>query len=159
MSQESKKTLYILDTNVLVGLEFWRPISLEENFWNKLEEALRDEKWVLVDVIVNEIKYSGDLQEWCKKQKDNGLVKKISDDNKERAVKINNDYPMIDEVSQNSKIDTYIIAYAEENNLGIFSREAFRKNQDELYKIPDVCQRLNIKSIRRPIKFFEEIGF
>lgn len=66
---------------------------------------------------------------------------------------------MIDATSGKSEVDTYLIAYAEANNLGIFSRESRRENSRTLYKIPDVCDILNIKHIHSPRFFLEEIGF
>ncbi len=66
---------------------------------------------------------------------------------------------MIDDVTQKSTVDTYIIAHAEANNLGIFSRESQRRIPTELYKIPDVCKELNIDRISRPMVFLKTIGF
>lgn len=78
---------------------------------------------------------------------------------KDRGIEINNTYKMIDETTQKSTVDTYLIAYAEENELVVFSREAFRTSNEELYKIPDVCRVLDIQIIRKPIRFLEAIGF
>ena len=153
------ETKFLVDTNVLIGFSLWIPIPLNGGFWNKLEEALKNDKWVLVDVVVKEIKYNSDLEKWCKKQENKGLVKKICDDNKYKAIKINNQYKMIDEVTHKSTVDTYLIAYAEANNLGIFSRESPRANSTDLYKIPDVCDKLKIERIKQPMVFFKKIGF
>ncbi|MDP3043502.1 MAG: DUF4411 family protein [bacterium] len=160
MIDDSKKeTKFLVDTNVLIGFSLWTPIPLNGGFWNKLEEALGDGKWVLLDVVVKEIKYNPDLVKWCEKQKNNGLVKKICDDDKYRAIEINSQYKMIDEVTQKSTVDTYLIAYAEANNLGIFSRESPRSNSTDLYKIPDVCDELKIERIKQPMIFLKKIGF
>jgi hypothetical protein len=86
-------------------------------------------------------------------------MRKLSDQNKNRGIEINNKYEMIDQYTQKSKIDTYLIAYAEEQGLGIFSRESYRKNSNFLYKIPDVCDKLKIKRLRKPKAFLTEIGF
>jgi len=99
------------------------------------------------------------LREWCSRQKKNGLVDKITDDDRERAVEINNQYPMINQASGKSTVDTYILAHAERNGCGIFSQESPRVNAAALYKIPDVCDKLQISRIRKPKVFLKEIGF
>jgi hypothetical protein len=159
-----EKTKYLLDTNVLIGFALWKPIALNfnNNFWSKLSETLSKDDWVLLNVVVDEINkgYSNsELKRWCEKQKRSGFMRKLSDQNKNRGIEINNKYEMIDQYTQKSKIDTYLIAYAEEQGLGIFSRESYRKNSNFLYKIPDVCDKLKIKRLRKPKAFLTEIGF
>jgi hypothetical protein len=161
MNTISTITKYLVDTNVLIGFSLWKPISLNFNsiFWSKFSDALKNGEWVLLDVVANEVQYDTDLVKWCKEQKKNGLVTKIEDENRSRAVEINDQYKMIDGATGKSEVDTYLIAYAEANNIGIFSRESFRKNAGELYKIPDVCQLLNIKRTNKPKTFLRAIGF
>lgn len=164
MTSSPVKTKYLLDSNILIGFALWKPISLQLNdaFWFDFSDALSKDKWILLDVVVNEVSagyYDKELKKWCKEQVKNGFVKKISADNKTRSVEINNKYPMIDQYTHKSTVDTYLIAYAEENGLGIFSREAYRRNTSELYKIPDVCGALGIKRLSRPKAFLKEIGF
>jgi Domain of unknown function (DUF4411) len=161
MTNSPAKIKYLVDTNVLIGFSLWKPISLNFNadFWKKFSEALVDEKWVLLDVVSSEVKFDSDLMKWCKEQKDKGVIKKISDVDKNRAVEINNDHKMIDSITGKSTVDTYLVAYAEANGLGVFSRESFRKDSTELYKIPDVCQILKIKQTNKPKIFLKEIGF
>ncbi|MFA5095699.1 MAG: DUF4411 family protein [Candidatus Paceibacterota bacterium] len=149
---------YIIDTNVLFGFSKWIPINLNKFFWDRLENSLREGKWILLDVVVDEIKYDLELKKWCKKQKRNGILKSITDNHRNRAVEINNIYKMIGENGK-STIDTYLIAYAEDNDLAIFSMESFQVKENSLLKIPDVCQKLHIPVIKRPVKFLETIGF
>ena len=160
MNADSEGKVYLLDANVLFDLSLWLPIALNKNFWSKLEEALQNGTWVLLDAIVNEIKYDNDgLKKWCEEQKKKGLMQSIDDSHKNRAVEINNKYKMIDETTQRSTVDTYLIAYAEAHGLVVLSREGYRKKPEDLYKIPDVCKILNIKITRRPREFFEVIGY
>ena len=161
MMNTPAKIKYLLDANVLIGFSLWKPIALNLNkdFWSKFGDALARGEWVLLDVVVKEIKYDRDLMKWCQEQDKKGVVKKISDNNKSRGVEINNQYKMIDETTLKSTVDTYLIAYAEANNLGVFSRESPRINSKFLYKIPDVCEILNIKRIKSPKFFLKEIGF
>jgi len=161
MTNNGAKIKYLLDTNVLIEFSVWKPISLNLNkdFWTGFETALRKNDWILLDVVAGEVKYDNDLIGWINNQKKNGLVEKIKTDDRDRAAEINNSYKMIDEITFKSTVDTYLIAYAEANNLGIFTRENHRKNMAELYKIPDVCDLLKIKHIKRPKIFLQEIGF
>lgn len=161
MVNNPTKIKYLLDTNVLIGFSLWKPISLKLNdvFWLEFSNALEKDKWVLLDVVAKEVKFDKDLIKWCKEQTKKGLVKKIDDVNRNRAVEINNQYNMIDQSTYKSTVDTYLIAYAEANNLGIFSRESPRIKPTDLYKIPDVCQALSISRINKPKVFLKEIGF
>ena len=160
MSDTENKKIYILDTNVLIQFSVWLPIDLNKVFWRKMEESLEDGKWILLDIMVNEIKHSNDgLKKWCKERKRKGFMKSIEDTHRERAAEINNSYKMIDDTTGKSTGDTYLIAYAESHQLTILSREAHRKNSGDLYKIPDVCKELGIDVIYRPRKFIEAIGY
>lgn len=160
MSGEETIEKYILDTNTLIGFSVWIPIDLNKNFWDKLGESLQRGDWVLLDVVVDEIKYENDgLKKWCDVQKKKGLQKNITDINRNRAVEINNTYKMIDEATGKSTVDVYLIAYAEENKLTVLSRESSRESDTDLYKVPDACRKLNIRSIKRPKEFLQAIGF
>lgn len=154
----TKKT-YILDTNILFGFSLWIPINLNKVFWSKLESALQSGGWILLDVVVSEVKYDEDLKKWCAEQKKNGLIKSISDDDRNRAVEINNAYKMIDETTQKSTVDTYLIAHAEANGYIILSRESSRFKDADLYKIPDVCNILNVQHTSKPEHFYKAIGY
>lgn len=153
--------VYVLDANILMGFDTWMPIELNINksFWNFLEEALKNKKWVLLDVVVNEVKYEGDLKEWCKKQKNSGHVSALSDGNRNRGIEINDKYPIIDETTRRSQTDPYIIAYAEENKLKVLSREGTKKQNEKLNKIPDVCRMVGVGCERNPLIFYKHIGY
>jgi len=160
MTASQEKSAYLLDANILFGFSLWMPIDLNKNFWDKLEESLRNGDWILLDVVVAEIAYDNDgLKKWCDAQKKHGLVVTIGDDIKNRAVEINNTYKMIDETTQKSAVDTYLVAYAEKHQMIVFSREALRIDNTKPYKIPDVCNALKIQWIRRPKRFLGAIGF
>jgi|SRR3989344_4214747 len=159
MNSTDQKKIYLLDTNVLIGFALWLPISLNNVFWLRLAESLKDKDWVLLDAVVKEIKYNEALTNWCKEQDRKGLMAVLSDAHKARGVEINNQYKMIDDITQKSTVDTYLIAYAEANGLAVFSRESPRKNDSELYKIPDVCGLLKVPRISKPEAFMQAIGF
>ncbi|MBP9686451.1 MAG: DUF4411 family protein [Candidatus Doudnabacteria bacterium] len=151
--------VYLIDTNILIEFDKWLPIALNGVFWSKLEEALKAGQWILLDVVVDEIKYNKDLMNWCKKQQGAGLVTKVSDENRARALEISSQYSIIDPATGNSTVDTYIIAYAEERGLTVFTREARRKSTTDRYKVPDVCTELGVNSIFRPLSFLNSIKY
>lgn len=159
MNVISVKKKYVLDTNILMGFSRWLPITLNTFFWSNLENSLRNRDWVLLDVIVDEVLYDNDLVKWCKQQRRNGLVTILSSDERNRAVDINSQYPMINQSNQNSTVDTYLVAHAEAHGLTIFSQESNRLTTADLYKIPDACAALNIQNIRKPVNFLKDIGF
>mgnify|MGYP001607131821 CR=1 FL=1 len=160
MTTSQEKRVYVLDANILFGFSLWIPRYLNKIFWTKLEESLQNGEWILLDVVVGEIKYdNGGLKKWCEEQRKKSLIKIISDNHKNRGVEINTIYKMVDETTQKSTVDTYLIAYAEANKLVVFSREAYRTNNEDLYKIPDVCKVLSIQMIRDPKEFIEAIGY
>lgn len=159
MNNDPSTTKYVMDTNMLIGFSKWIPISLNKSFWDALESSLEERKWVLLDIVVNEIKFNKPLEDWCKKQKASGLMTNISDADKNGGIKINNDYPMIDQNTFKSETDTYIIAHALNNKLGVFSAEMQKLPADKLYKIPDVCKELGVKFIHKQKDFLESINF
>jgi hypothetical protein len=121
------RDVYVLDTNILIEFAIWIPITLNSVFWTKLTDSLKNGEWVLIDEVVNEIKYMPELKKWCGAQQKAGLVKNISTANRNRAVQINTSHTMINASTGNSTVDTYLLAYAEENGLTIFTKEKPRK--------------------------------
>jgi len=99
-----------------------------------------------------------DLKKWCDKQKQGGYVTSVTGEDKLAAAVINNQYPMIDPDTFKSTFDTYIIAHAKANEYGIVSDETRRKTINDLYKIPDVCEKFEIKTTRKPAVFFTAVG-
>jgi len=153
-----QNTVYIVDANFFINFHKWIPQSSFPAFWAQLEQALKDGKWVLLDVVVNEVRGEPALKRWCILQKQNGLVTEITDTDKIAGAAINNKYEMVDQASGKSEVDTYIIAHAKANGYGIASDEKQRKTIADLYKIPDVCGKLGIISRRKPTAFFTEVG-
>ena len=150
---------YVMDTNTLIGFSTWNPINLNKNFWDKLGVALEEGKWVLLDVVVKEVLFGQQLKDWCKKQKGKNLITDLTQGDRDKAIEINNKYPMIDQNTYKSTVDTYIIAHASNNNIAVFSRETYKTSNETLYKIPDVCKELKILHTKKPEDFLESIGF
>ncbi len=159
MNIDDSRKVYVVDTNVLVEFCHWCPFKFSSAFWSQLENFLDSGKWILLDVVVDEIKYPKEIKKWAQNQKDKGVVVALDEKVRERAVEINDQYPMIDEASGKSEVDTYIVAYAEINNLLIFTREGSRKDNHELYKIPDVCRELGVGYIRKAHLFMQDLEF
>ncbi|MEK7560651.1 MAG: DUF4411 family protein [Patescibacteria group bacterium] len=159
MNIDGSKPIYVVDANVLFGFATWNPLEFRPEFWEKFEKALKDKKWVLLDVVVGEVIYDGELKRWCKKQKDRNLVTRIDDAIRNLAIEINNKYPMINVETGNSSVDPFLIAFASKNDLGVFTREIHKTPGEHLYKIPDVCEALKIACIKNPTRFMKSIGF
>lgn len=159
MSSEANQPIYIVDTNVLIGFSTWNPLEFKSEFWSKFEKALEDKKWVLLDVVVDEIIYDGELKKWCKRQRDNGLATVIDGEIKNLAIEINNKYKMINTETGNSSADPFIVAFASKNGFGICTREVYKTSGEPLFKIPDVCGMLKIPHIKNPTRFMKSIGF
>ncbi len=159
MNDQTKKEVYLVDTSFLLDFALWIPVDLNNYFWSHLQSSLENGMWILLDIVKNEIRSKGPLKSWCENQMRKGLVVAIGETDKNRGVVINNTYPMIDQTTGRSETDTYLIAHAEANGLTVVSRESYRENNTELYKIPDVCAALKISLIRQPRAFLERIGF
>ena len=151
-------TKYIIDTNTIAKFAYWLPLAMHSDFWNKMENKLHNGEWVLLDCVVGEIKYFGhELNIWMKKQKN--FVTKITQKDFLKAAEINNSYPMIEQSTGRSTVDTYIVAHALNNGLGILSQENSRRLGEKLYKIPDTCSLYNIPCIKRPDTFLKKINY
>ena len=153
------KKKYILDTNILIGFQLWNPYSINKIFWDLLEEKIKEERVVILDVVVDEVKYPDFLKKWCKNLKTKKLIQRIENIDKFRAFEINEQYLMINKETNKSKVDTYIIAYAERKGLLICSRERNKNKTEHIYKIPDVCKILKIPITRNPEEFLHNIDF
>jgi hypothetical protein len=154
----SPSEIYIVDTNVLLDFRFWLPMEYHPTFWQKLEVALKDKKWILLDEVVDEIGFPEDIKKWCRRMKTSNLTTQLTSEEYARAIEINTLYPMIDQSTFKSAVDTYIIAAAESRKHMVFSREGAKKLHEVLYKIPDVCGFLKVRSIKRPAVFLKNIG-
>lgn len=160
MIVQPTRRIILVDTNALIELGIWHPIKNCTSFWKQFEAALKKGDWVLTNEVVDEIGgiYQPELKKWCDAQIKSGLVKNISDDNRTRGYEINKLYPMINATTHNSTVDTFLIAFAEEHGLEIFTRESPRRDTTQPYKIPDTCNLLHITWLREPDKFFDAIG-
>lgn len=157
-SESNNDTVYIVDANFLINFHKWMPRSTFPAFWQELERTLGEGKWILLDVVVAEVTREGPMKQWCTKQKQAGLITKVTDTDKLAGAEINNEYPMIDVNSGRSTTDTYIIAHARANGYGVVSDESPRINESKPYKIPDVCAALNIPYRRKPAGFYSCMG-
>ena len=77
-NSSQQNTVYIVDANFFINFHKWLPRYRFPAFWNELEKALRDGKWILLDVIVNEIRGERELKKWCDKQEKDGYLTSIT---------------------------------------------------------------------------------
>lgn len=160
INKNNKNCKYVLDTNVLIRFAFWCPIKYNSSFWVELEKLLLKREVILLDVVFKEIQTSDKVfKRWLKKQKDGGLITKVDDSVRNKALEINNKYNIIDSETHKSTGDTYIIAYAVLNNLAVFTEESRKRPYHKLNKIPDVCNFLKVNYTRKPVVFMNDLGF
>ena len=87
MTKNSPQIKYVVDTSILIAFSRWIPIELNKSFWDKLESLLKEGRWILLDIVVGEITH-GSIKEWCKKQKVNGLITAITDNDRELGIRL-----------------------------------------------------------------------
>ncbi|MFA6422210.1 MAG: DUF4411 family protein [Candidatus Buchananbacteria bacterium] len=157
MNIEENETIFVLDTNILIESAYWYPFEFFPEFWQVMEKLLKEGRWILLDVVEQEIGGPKKLKKWINTQKVNGLVNKITDEVRSLAAEINDQYQIIDGIK--SQADAYIIAFSKINGCTLFTREGHRKMPSDIYKIPDVCDILAIKYIRYVKDFIRSVGF
>ena len=164
MNQNSHSKKYVLDTNIFSNLEIYLPPNMFVRFYEIFFEAIKSKKVILLDCVYLELKKykNGDreLRNFLKKCYVNKLI--ISTDHLlNRSAEINDKYSMIDEINRKSNADPIIIAFCEQDksNNVLLTREGWRKNNQELFKIPDVCKILNITFNRNLETFYQHINY
>ena len=156
-----QNNVYVLDTNIFINLKIFLPPEMFVLFYEKLFSSIKEGKVVLLECVLKELEKgtNNELDIFLQKCKDNNLITK-TDSFIERGVEINNNYKMIDETSRKSEADTIIIAFCEQSEYYILlTREGYKKENDFLYKIPDVCKILKVKFNRKMEDFYNYIGY
>lgn len=162
MNDANIKRKYILDTNILINLKVFLPPSRFKLFYKKLFIATVNIKVVLLDCVYEELKKGNnkELNSFLADCQNANLVEStvhlIA-----YSVEVNDKYKMIDEISKKSQADPIIIAYCNQDSINnvLLTREGYKKPSDELYKIPDVCTKMNIKCERSMNNFYEHIDY
>ena len=153
---------YVIDTSILIDFSIFVPESFHPRFWKELENKIISGEIILLDVVVNEIKYRKDLKKWVTNPARKSRMITIDTAVRDRGTQINNIYNIITTSpggNQKSVADVYIIAYADIHGCGVFSRESGRRLPTDPMKIPDVCQRLSIPYVRKPEVALKNINF
>ena len=147
---------YIIDTNILISFRIYTPMNIHVTFWKQLSEIIEKKEIIIIKDVADECT-DLELKNWVNEQH----IEKVSNDVRERAAEINNEYHLITQKGQIEKsvADPVIIAYAEKYNGIVFTQETNRKPNSKLRKIPDVCEALSIEYQRWPDNVFEDIKF
>ena len=134
-------TNYAIDANILINLHIFAAQEYHPQFWSRLADMVNQGRVVIIQDIAQECR-DKPLKEWLKQVK----VTKIDQATALRAVAINNQYPIITVVNGQikSKADPRLIACAQAKSLHVLTYEQGRRHPRQPYKIPDVCQKLNI---------------
>ncbi len=149
-------TTYVIDTNILINWSIFTPMEFHTTFWKQLSDCIQSKQIIVIQDVADECKF-GLLKGWVTEQ----TIIPIDDGVRQRAIEINDKYTLITQKSGSTKseADPVIIAYAEKNHYGVFSYESKKKPFDNVNKIPDVCEDLDISCERWTAKILKEINF
>ena len=145
------ETKYVLDANVFIqAYRTYYPFDVAPKFW----EILEDEKIGVcsIDKVRDEIKNDDELSIWMK-DKFSKKVKKVN------SLNVTKEYSRIISWSQSqdytdaakyefAKVaDGWLVAYGLAENLTVVTQEKKGGNMKNRIKIPDVCEKFNVKYI------------
>ena len=152
---------YVIDANILISFHIFTPGAYHQKFWNELERQVAAGNITVLEEIANECK-DPFLQTWLAGLKQKGLITKVNNDVRQRALQLNAKHQIvtIDSTGRiKSQADTYLLAYAQKHNLSIFTYESSRRNPQDPPKIPDVCQAEGINYQRFPFPVMRQLAF
>ena len=152
---------YLIDANILIKFQHFTPREYHQRFWQALADQVKQGKIVILDKVAEECRGRW-LNIWLQESDISQLVVTVDSATRQKAVEINDQYQMITQEpggSLKSVADTYMIAYAQQNNLSIFSDEQGKRPPQTVNKIPDVCDDLQIGYKRNPIAVMHELQF
>ena len=138
---------YCLDTSVLI--ESWvrnyRYASFP-SFWQKMADSINEGILIAPDMVLLELKRKEDsLYEWAKNQEQ--LFLPLSAEIQEVHTGIINEFPkLIDSSKNRSMCDPWVIALAQLQGGSVVTEES--RGSEKRPKIPDVCDKLDIKCLR-----------
>ena len=137
---------YIVDTDVLIGLNDSLPMDVYETPWKMIGKNIENKNIIICEAVFNEIKKSVELKLWLEKYKK--LIEPCYLDKVliEAKVIINDCPKLIDINNPSDQSDPYIIALAKLNGLMVLTNEKYSEGGKKT-KIPFICKQLSIKCI------------
>lgn len=145
---------YCIDTNALIDL--WRrvyPPDIFQSLWKDIEKLVSDGSLISPREVFNElVKKDDELLKWAKNHKT--MFKDLDDEQVKQVRNILNDFSnLVDQNKTTPDADPFVIALAISQNWTVITSE--KPGVGGRPKIPDVCNKYNVKCISL-IDFFRE---
>lgn len=152
---------YSIDTSALIDL--WRryyPPDIFPSLWKKLEDLVSKGSLIATHKVYEELKkyfdMNDELLKWVKKHKK--MFRNLDNDQLTHLSEIIKHYPeFVDSDKTLPEADPFVIALAKSKGWTVVTSER-PANPGGRLKIPDVCEKCNIKSVSI-IEFFREQGW
>lgn len=145
---------YLIDTDVLIGFYESIPMEIYETQWELIKSYISEEKIILCEAVVGEVKKADELKQWLSQFSKN-IVPCYTREVIVEAKTIINDFPkLIDVVNPSDQADPYVIAVAKLNNYTVLSNEILSEGGKKM-KIPYVCKQLSIDCMNTK-QFYQE---
>ncbi len=159
------ETAFLIDSNSLITpYKQYYAFDLVPSFWDKLREAFKTERIIVLDIVWNELEKGGDEDQLFSWLKDNRSSVSICSHKNENII---NNYAKVinylqasglylrsamNEWASNDKADPWLIATAMSFNYVVVSEEGksgglSKKQKNKQAKIPDVAEAMGVRVI------------
>jgi len=163
--------LFVLDTNFFIQSHNTSyPLDIATSFWNKVKMLAHNQRFVSIDKIKKEIYEKEDrIKEWCVKNlpedffQNTGTSDTVTQYRKVTnwATSMRSHYTdkAIEDFSEYERADAWLIAFAltDKDNLTIVTCEKSAPQAKNKIKIPDVCDKFDIK-FTSIVGMFRQLG-
>ena len=151
---------YIVDSNVFIQAHrAYYPLDVVTSFWAKMRSIALDGCIISIDKVKKEIfdgsSHEDELKEWCENNLPDDFFYNTDDvlNNYIQIVSwvnsMNHHYTerAIQEFLETDLADPWLVAFAMSNGFTIVTYEKSEPNRKSRVKIPEVCNRFNVKHI------------
>ncbi|MDO4568804.1 MAG: DUF4411 family protein [Planctomycetia bacterium] len=150
---------YLLDTNIYIqSWNLWHPKSVFPGYWEWMLHEHKIKQFQTIDKVLEELKHYDGIEEW------KNQIKEVSTKTTDNIVDPLRTVLQVvyNHTSQGKKYtqraitefencaDSYLIAYALANHLDIVTEETFEERCLKRIKIPNICRKLNIRTLTLP---------
>ena len=140
---------YCIDTSGLIdaGVRYY-PIQNFPSLWVAIEKLIAGGRLVAPEIVLHELtKKEEPTAAWAKQN--SGLFVPMTFEIQEKAKSIVETYEgLVDPERERGAADPFVIATAMVRGFAVVSGETRRTKSNKPWRIPDVCDALNIRSMR-----------
>ncbi len=146
---------YLLDSNIFIQAKnIQYPFDVFPGFWNWLERDMSVGLVNSIEPVYMELtKVKDDLQEWVSKYKNTGCFLRVDDLATQNAYKevidwVYSEDSQFNEAAKSEFLavaDSWLVAKAMASDSSIVTLEKFEPNSKKKIKIPNVCNRFNVR--------------